>query len=191
MQTDRVNAFTDAVVAIAITIMVLELPVPEGASWEALRPALPLFGAYLLSFINIGIFWNNHHHMMHAARHVDGRVLWANLFLLFAISLIPFVIRWIGERGMTSLPVAGYGAVLVLAALAYLLLEQALIRADGEDSKVGRAIGGRWKEWASFALYFVAIGTAFVAPLVAIAIYVLVSAVWFVPDRRFERMREG
>ena len=190
MQTERVNAFTDAVVAIVITIMVLELPVPEAASWEALRPGLPLFGAYILSFINIGIFWNNHHHMMHAARHVDGRVLWANLFLLFAISLIPFVIRWIGERGVTPLPVAAYGAVLVLAAIAYLSLELALIRADGEDSKVRRAVGARWKEWGSFVLYVVGIGAAFASPMIAVAIYVLVSAMWFVPDRRFERQQQ-
>lgn len=187
MKADRVNAFTDGVLAIVITIMVLELPVPEGTSFAALRPDLPLFGAYILSFINIGIYWNNHHHMMHSARRVDGRVLWANLGLLFWLSLIPFVIRWIGEAGVTAMPVAAFGIVLIFAALAYLLLERALIAAEGEESAIAKAVGAKRKEWLSLAFYLVAIIAAFFSPWLSVAIYAIVSATWLVPDRRFER----
>lgn len=187
MKPDRLCAFTDGVLAIVITIMVLELPVPEGTELAALRPELPLFGAYVLSFINIGIYWSNHHHMMQSARRVDGRVLWANLGLLFWLSLIPFVIRWVGESGVTALPVAAFGAVLIFAALAYLLLERALIAADGEESEIARAVGAKRKEWLSLALYLAGMIAAFLSPWAAVAVYAGVSAMWLVPDRRFER----
>jgi uncharacterized membrane protein len=187
MKTDRLNAFTDGVVAIIITIMVLELPVPRGSDWAALRPDLVLLGAYALSFINVGIYWANHHHMLQSAKRVDGKVLWANLLLLFWLSLFPFVIRWIGDVGVTAPPVAAFGVILVLAALAYLLLERALIRADGEESKVAAAVGSKVKELFSLGLYVAAVPFAFVSPWISIAIYAAVSAMWFLPDRRFER----
>ena len=188
MKADRLNAFTDAVIAIIITIMVLELHVPEGVSLEALRPELPLFGAYILSFIYVGLYWNNHHHMMNSAKRVDGRVLWSNLGLLFWLSLFPFVIRWVGESGMTSGPVAAFGAVLIMAALAYLILERALIAAEGEDSAIARAVGARRKEWLSLVMYAVGVASAFFLPTyVAIALYVAVAVMWLIPDRRFER----
>jgi uncharacterized membrane protein len=189
MKTERLNAFTDGVLAIVITIMVLELPTPHGTDFASLRPVLPLFGAYLLSFVNVGIFWSNHHHMLQAAGKVDGRVLWANNALLFSLSLVPFVIRWIGEEGIQALPVASYGAVLILAAASYLLLERSLIAVEGEESKVKAAVGSRHKEWISFIGYSSALPLAFVSPYISVAIYVAVSAMWLVPDRRFERWR--
>lgn len=188
MKADRLNAFTDAVIAIVITIMVLELHVPEGISIDALRPDLPLFGAYVLSFVYIGIYWNNHHHMMQTAKRVDGRVLWSNLGLLFWLSLFPFVFRWIGERGVTSFPAAAFGAVLFMAAVSYLVLEKALIAAEGEDSMIAKAVGSRVKEWISLVLYALGIAAAFlVSPYVAVALYVAVAVMWLIPDRRFER----
>ena len=149
MKPDRLNAFTDGVLAVVITIMVLELKFPAEPSLAAVEAVLPLLGAYLLSFVNIGIFWNNHHHMMNAAKRVTGAVLWANLALLFWLSLIPLVIRWIDEAGITPWPVASYGVVLVLAAASYLLLERALIAAEGEESAIKQAVGARYKEWLS------------------------------------------
>ena len=187
MKPDRLNAFTDGVLAVVITIMVLELKFPAEPSLAAVQAILPLLGAYLLSFVNIGIFWNNHHHMMQAARNVNGAVLWANLALLFWISLIPLVIRWIDEAGITPWPVATYGLVLIGSALSYLMLERALIRADGQDSKVQEAIGAKSKEWLSSAGYVAGIAVAFVSPYVSVAIYAGVAILWFVPDRRFER----
>ena len=187
MKPDRLNAFTDGVVAIIITIMVLELPVPKGSDFAALRPDVTLFGAYALSFVNVGIYWNNHHHMLQSARRIDGRVLWANLFLLFWLSLFPFLIRWIGEVGVTAMPVAAFGFILLMAGAAYYILERALIAAEGGESRVAKAVGGKTKEWVSVAAYAAAIGLAFVSPWIAIAIYVGVSAMWLVPDRRFER----
>ena len=188
MKPDRLNAFTDGVIAIIITIMVLSLPVPAGAGFAALRPDITLFGAYALSFVNVGIYWNNHHHMLQAARRVDGRVLWANLFLLFWLSLFPFLIRWIGEAGVTAMPVAAFGAVLLLAGVAYYLLERALIAAEGEQSKIAKAVGAKTKEIMSVALYAAAIGLAFVSPWFSVAIYLAVSAIWLIPDRRFEQI---
>lgn len=188
MKPDRLCAFTDGVIAIIITIMVLELPTPHGTGWASLEPDAPLFGAYILSFINVGIYWNNHHHMLQSARRVDGRVLWANLFLLFWLSLFPFVIRWIGEAGVTALPVAAFGVALLLAGFAYQLLEVALIRAEGEQSKVAQAVGAKFKEWISIALYLTAVVVAFlVSPWISVAIYFAVSAMWLIPDRRFEK----
>lgn len=189
MKPDRLTAFTDGVIAIIITIMVLELPAPRGTGWASLAPDAPLFGAYVLSFINVGIYWNNHHHMLQSARKVDGRVLWANLFLLFWLSLFPFVIRWIGEAGVTALPVAAFGVALLLAGFAYQLLEVALIAAEGDRSKVAEAVGSKRKEWVSVGLYLLAAILAFViSPWVSVAIYFAVSAMWLVPDTRFERV---
>jgi uncharacterized membrane protein len=188
MGSERLNAFTDGVIAIIITIMVLELRVPEGSGFAALRPELPIFGAYLLSFIYVGIYWNNHHHMMQGARRVNGRVLWSNLGLLFWLSLFPFVIRWVGERGVTSVPTAAFGIVLLMAAIAYVVLEKALIAVEGHESTIARALGSRMKEWLSPLLYVLGIAAAFlVSPYVSVALYVAVAILWFVPDRRFER----
>lgn len=188
MKTDRLNAFTDGVIAIIITIMVLELPTPEGVDLASLKPVLPLLGAYLLSFINVGIFWSNHHHMLQAAKHVNGRALWANNILLFFLSLVPFLIRWIGERGIHPLPVAAYGAVLLGSAFGYLALEKALIAVDGEESQVAVAVGSKHKEWLSFLGYSAAVPLAFVSSYISVALYVAVAVMWLVPDRRFERL---
>ena len=187
MRPDRLNAFTDGVVAVIITLMVLELHTPASAEFDAVRPWLPLFGVYVLSFVNIGIFWNNHHHMMQAARAIDGRVLWANLGLLFWLSLVPLVIRWIDQTGMRPLPVASYGLVLLMAGAAYQLIELALAAAEGPDSTVREAVGGRTKEWLSIAGYSGGIALAWVSPFISIALYVLVAGSWLIPDRRFEK----
>jgi uncharacterized membrane protein len=187
MKPDRLNALTDGVVAIAITIIVLELPLPPEPTMAGLQAILPMLFAYLLSFINIGIFWNNHHHMLTTATHVDGRVLWANLALLFFLSLMPFVIRWMGEAGFTPLPTAAYGVVVVGAALSYELLEAAIIRLHGRDSALAKALGGNVKERLSTIAYLVAIGLAFVDPRISIGIYGLVAVSWLVPDPRIER----
>jgi uncharacterized membrane protein len=189
MKPERLAAFTDGVIAIIITIMVLELPTPHGTDLASLKPVLPLLFAYLLAFINIGIYWSNHHHMLQAAKKVNGQVLWANNALLFFLSLVPFLIRWIGEEGVHPLPVAAYGLILILSAVGYLILERALIAAEGEDSKVKEAVGEKRKEWISILGYAAAIGLAFVSPLIAVAIYVLVTAMWLIPDRRFEIWR--
>jgi len=189
MKPERLAAFTDGVIAIIITIMVLELPTPQGTDLAAVKPILPLLGAYLLAFINVGIYWSNHHHMLQAATKVDGRVLWANNALLFCLSLVPFLIRWIGEEGIHPLPVATYGVVLILSAICYVILERALIAAEGEGSKVKAAVGSKHKEWLSIIGYVSAAGLAFVSPYFAVAIYVLVTAMWLIPDRRFEMWR--
>jgi uncharacterized membrane protein len=186
MSPSRVNAFTDGVIAVIITIMVLELKFPAEPTWGAVKAVLPLLGIYALSFINIGIYWNNHHHMMQSVRRVDGRVLWANLLLLFWLSLFPLFIRWVGETGVTTMPLAAFGIDLVLAAFAYLVLERALIAAEGEQSTVAKAVGSKTKEWLSLALYLAGVGVAFAEPWVSAALYVAVAVIWFVPDRRFE-----
>lgn len=188
MRTERLNSFTDGVLAIVITIMVLELPTPKGHGLSDLQPIAPLFAAYALSFVNVGIFWNNHHHLMTLAKKIDGRVMWANLLLLFWLSLVPFVIRWMGEDGVSAGPAAAYGIVLVGAALTYLMLEIAIHRADNANSALHSAIGAGIKEWTSLALYTSGIALAFFAPLISVACYVLVSAIWFLPDRRVERL---
>jgi uncharacterized membrane protein len=189
MKPERLAAFTVGVIAIIITIMVLELPTPHGTDLASVKPVLPLLAAYLLAFINIGIYWSNHHHMLQAAKRVNGQVLWANNALLFFLSLVPFLIRWIGEEGVHPLPVAAYGLILILSAIGYLILERALIAAEGDESKVKEAVGAKHKEWISIVGYAAAIGLAFVSPLVAVAIYVLVTAMWLIPDRRFEYWR--
>lgn len=187
MKPDRLNALTDGVVAIVLTIMVLELKFPAEATLHAVLAVLPLLAAYLLAFVNVAIYWNNHHHMMQSARRVSGGLLWANHALLFWLTLFPLTIRWIDEAGVTALPVASFGLVLLGAAICYQLLERTLIRAEGEQSALKRALGGGAKEWISFLLYLAAVPAAFVSPYISIAIYVGVSIVWMVPDRRFER----
>jgi uncharacterized membrane protein len=189
MRTERLTAFTDGVIAIIITIMVLELPTPHGTDLAAVKPILPLLFAYLLSFINVGIYWSNHHHMLQAAKKVNGQVLWANNALLFCLSLVPFLIRWIGEEGVHALPVAAYGIVLIMSAGAYFILERALIAAEGEESRVKEAVGTKHKEWLSLLGYVLGAGLAFVSPYIAVAIYTLVTASWLIPDRRFEMWR--
>jgi uncharacterized membrane protein len=191
MKPDRLNALTDGVVAIVLTIMVLELKFPAEPTLGAVLAVLPLLAAYLLAFVNVAIYWNNHHHMMQSAHKVTGAVLWANHALLFWLTLFPLMIRWIDEAGITPLPVASFGLVLIGGSIAYMILERTLIRADGEDSSVRRAVGGGFKEWISFALYVAAVPAAFVSPMISIAIYVGVSIYWFVPDRRFERNLQG
>ena len=187
MKTDRLMAFTDAVLAIVITIMVVDLRVPASSDWEAIEPLIPLLVAYALAFTNLGIFWTNHHHMLATASRVNGRALWANLFLLFWLSLVTFVIRWVGEAGITPQPVAAYGAVTVLAASGYILLERELILAEGTESRIRAVVGSRSKEWVSFGLYGLGVPAAFISPWIAIALYIMVSLMWLVPDRRFER----
>ena len=187
MKTDRLMAFTDAVLAIVITIMVIDLHVPASDSWQDLEPAIPLLVTYALAFINVGIFWTNHHHMLATASRVNGRALWANLFLLFWLSLMPFVIRWIGLAGFSPQPVAAYGAVTVMAAFGYSWLERELILAEGTESRIRAVVGSRTKEWVSFCLYGLGIPAAFISPWIAVALYIGVSCMWLIPDRRFER----
>ena len=187
MGKNRLEAFSDGVLAIIITIMVLELKVPHHADLEALQPLLPSFLSYVLSFIYVGIYWNNHHHMLHAAKHVSGPVLWANLNLLFWLSLFPFATGWMGENHFAALPSAIYGFVLLMAAISYYLLQQSVIAADGPGSLLKQAVGRDWKGKASPVLYMVAMAVAFWVPAVAQAIYVAVALVWLIPDRRIER----
>jgi len=186
MGKGRLEAFSDGVIAILITILVLELKIPHGADLDALRPVLPVFLAYVLSFVFLGIYWNNHHHMLHAATRIDGRILWANLHLLFWLSLTPFVTGWMGESHFASLPTAVYGCVLLLAAVAYTVLQGAIIRGEGKGSRLAAAVGRDRKGKISLALYAAAIPLAFARPWIADALYVLVALMWLVPDRRIE-----
>lgn len=187
MSPARLNALTDGVVAIVLTIMVLELKIPAEPSLRAVLATLPLLAAYLLAFINVAIYWNNHHHMMQSAKVITGGVLWANHALLFFLTLFPLMIRWIDDAGITSWPTASFGLVQVGAALSYQALERELVRAEGDKSAVKRAVGGGAKELVSFGLYVAAIPAAFVSPWISVAIFVGVSCLWLVPDRRFER----
>jgi uncharacterized membrane protein len=188
MKVERLAAFTDGVVAIIITIMVLELKVPEHGDFHALVATWPILATYVLSYINVGLFWANHHHVVQTAEHVDGRGLWANLFLLFWMSLIPFVIRWIDEAGFVAAPVAAYGLVLGMAAVGYRMLQASLIRVNGgPDAALARAVGRDRKGGWSIIGYFVAMALAFVEPVVAILVYIATAAIWLVPDRRIER----
>ncbi len=190
MRGTRIEAFSDGVIAILITIMVLELRPPDGASPAALRPLLPLFLSYVLSFVHLGIYWNNHHHLFQAVERVDGPTLWANLHLLFWLSLVPFVTAWMGER-FSPWPVALYGAVLLCAAIAYYLLTRALLAHHDRGSLLARALGRDAKGKLSVVVYVVAIPLAFVRPWIACALYVAVAAWWLVPDRRIERVLDG
>src|SRR4051794_10819077 len=191
MKPDRLNALTDGVVAIVQTIMVLELKFPAEPTFGAVLAVLPLLAAYLLAFIYVAIYWNNHHHMMQSAHKVTGGVLWANHALLFWLTLFPLMIRWIDDAGVTPLPVASFGVVLIGASVAYLILERTLIGAEGEESRVKSAVGGGFKEWISFVLYVLAVPAAFLSPYISIAIYVGVSILWVVPDRRFAPQHDG
>ena len=187
MGKNRMEAFSDGVLAIIITIMVLEMKVPHGEGLAALRPLIPVILSYILSFVYIGIYWNNHHHLLQATRHVSGGVLWANLHLLFWLSLFPFVTGWMGENHFAALPSALYGGVLLMAAVAYAILVQAIIAADDGESLVARAIGRDIKGYASIALYALAIPMAFLGHWIAQGLYVLVALLWLVPDRRIEK----
>ena len=186
MRTGRLEAFSDGVLAILITIMVLELKVPHGADLEALHHVLPVLCAYVLSFVYIGIYWNNHHHMLHTTEHVTGGILWANLHLLFWLSLVPFGTDWMGENRAAPLPTALYGVVLFAAGVAYLILQNTIIATQGAHSKLRALIGNDRKGKVSAALYLTGIGCAFVHTLLAQAIYVAVALMWLVPDRRIE-----
>ena len=188
MGKTRLEAFSDGVIAIIITIMVLELKVPHGETFEDLRPQIPIFLSYLLSFVNVGIYWNNHHHLLHACRTVSGGMLWANLHLLFWLSLMPVTTAWMGENYHTAAPTALYGADLLLCALAYLILQTLIVRSQGRDSALRRVIGEDWKGKLSGVLYVVAVVAAFWEPAASQALYVVVALVWLVPDRRIERV---
>ena len=188
MNKGRLEAFSDGVIAIIITIMVLELKVPHGDSLDALLPLWPVFLSYTLSFVNLGIYWNNHHHMLHATRQISGNVLWANLHLLFWLSLVPFVTGWMGENEFAPVPTAIYGAVLLMAAVAYWILLQTILQAEGPDSLLRTAVGSDWKGKLSPILYVVAIPLAFVHEAIAGALYVAVALLWLIPDRLIERV---
>jgi uncharacterized membrane protein len=187
MKTARLEAFSDGVFAVIITIMVLEMKVPHGSDVAALRPVLPVFLSYVLSFVFLGIYWNNHHHMLQAVRQIRGPSLWANLHLLFWLSLVPFVTGWMGENNFATWPVALYGVVLVCAACAYLILERSLIKHEGKHSTLAVAIGKDTKGKISILFYALAIVLAFVSPWLSCAFYVAVAIIWLIPDRRIER----
>jgi uncharacterized membrane protein len=187
MSTGRLEAFSDGVLAIIITIMVLELHAPDGADLAALRPLVPSAVSYVLSFIYLGIYWNNHHHMMHITRRVDGGILWANLHLLFWLSLVPFVTAWMGDNPFAAVPTALYGVVLLMAAIAYWILQQVIIASEGHESPLRNAIGRDWKGKLSPVAYVVAVLSALTWPWVANAIYTGMAILWLVPDRRIAR----
>jgi uncharacterized membrane protein len=193
MNAARLEAFTDGVIAIVITIMVLELHVPHGGDLAALKAQTPILLAYVLSYVNVGIFWNNHHHMLHLTEKVDGAVLWANLNLLFWLTLVPFVIRWIDETGFTTAPVAAYGFILAAAAVSYVILQRCIIAVNGgAESRLAKALGDDMKGKLSMGLYVSGIALAFVRPWMAIAVYIAVALMWLVPDRRIEeRIRKA
>ncbi len=186
MGTTRLEAFSDAVIAIVMTIMVLELKVPHEASLASLAPIGSIFASYVLSFVNLAIYWNNHHHMMQVADHVDGTILWANMYLLFWLSLIPFATGWMGENQFASTPTAIYGFVLLMSAIAYYILQRTIINRDGPDSLLAKAVGKDSKGKLSPVLYVIAIPLAFVLPLFSGALYVAVAIIWLIPDRRIE-----
>ncbi|HEY4212843.1 MAG TPA: TMEM175 family protein [Steroidobacteraceae bacterium] len=188
MGKSRLEAFSDGVIAIIITIMVLELKVPHGATFADLGPEIPIFLSYVLSFVNVGIYWNNHHHLLHACRHVSGAMLWANLHLLFWLSLMPATTAWMGENHFASAPTALYGVDLLLCAIAYLILQTLIVRSQGPESALRQVIGEDWKGKVSGLLYAVAVAVAFLRPSVAQALYAVVALIWFVPDRRIERV---
>ena len=187
MKTGRLEAFSDGVIAIIITIMVLEMKVPHGDRVQDLLPLLPTFLSYVLSFVYVGIYWNNHHHMLHATTTVTGAMLWANLHLLFWLSLFPFTTGWMGENHFTAVPTALYGVVLLMAALAYFALQQTIIGAQGKESILKEAIGRDWKGKLSPALYILAIVATFRSSWIAQVIYVIAALIWLIPDRRIEK----
>ena len=190
MTKTRLEAFSDAVIAIIMTIMVLQLSEPKGNTLDSLKPLLPVLLSYVMSFLYVGIYWNNHHHMIHTVQHVTGGILWANLHLLFWLSLIPFVTRWIGQSGFAATPSALYGVVLLMSAIAYFILQTMILRKHGKDSLLARAIGKDIKGKISPPLYLAAILSTFVYEWISIGIYILVSLIWLIPDRRIERVFE-
>ncbi|MBC3862593.1 DUF1211 domain-containing protein [Undibacterium jejuense] len=188
MRTTRLEAFSDGVIAILITIMVLEMKVPHGVELSVLWPLFPVFLSYVLSFIYVGIYWNNHHHMLHTCRKVTGGILWANLHLLFWLSLIPFATGWVGENHFTASPTALYGFVLLMSAIAYFILQQTIIASQGPDSVLKKAVGNDWKGKISPVIYFSAMVIAYLEPWLSMALYVIAALMWFVPDRRIEHV---
>ena len=191
MNKGRLEAFSDGVIAVIITIMVLEMKAPRGIDVASLAPLVPIFPTYVLSFIFVGLYWNNHHHLFHAVHHVNGTTLWANLHLLFWLSLVPLVTSWMGESHFAPVPVTAYGVVLLGAAFAYYVLTRVLLRLHAKDSLLARALGRDVKGKISLALYVVAIALAFVQPLISCALYALVAAIWLCPDPRFEKLVGG
>ncbi len=192
MSKGRLEAFSDGVIAIVITIMVLELKIPHGADWDALRPVVPALLTYMLSFVFLGIYWNNHHHMFQATDRINGRILWANLHLLFWLSLIPVITGWVGDSRFASVPTAVYGGVLLLAAIAYTILQTTIVAAQGTNSKLATAVGNDVKGKFSAALYVAAIPLAFANRWISIGIYVFVALLWLIPDRRIEsKLNQG
>ncbi len=188
MNKTRLEAFSDAVIAILLTIMVLELKVPHGTDFESLKPLLPVFSAYVLSFIYLGIYWNNHHHMLQATRKVNGKILWANMHLLFWLSLVPFATGWMGENHFAPLPTAIYGCILLLCAVSYTILQSTIVRHDGGENELfAAAVGNDLKGKISMVFYILAIPLALVHQGISGALYVLVAAIWFIPDRRIEK----
>jgi uncharacterized membrane protein len=187
VKNTRLEAFSDGVLAIIITIMVLELKVPHGANLDDLRPMLPVFLSYLLSFLYVGIYWNNHHHLFHSSKHVSAAILWANLHLLFWLSLFPFSTAWIGENHLAPTPMAAYGFVLLMAALAYYILQRAILAREGRDSILAKALGRDWKGKLSPVLYLAAMPLAYVNPWISAGLYAVAALIWFIPDRRIER----
>lgn len=188
MGKSRLEAFSDAVIAIIITVMVLEMRAPHGTNLIALRPMLPVFLSYVLSFVYLSIYWNNHHHMLHVTERVTGGILWANLHLLFWLSLIPFTTEWMGENNFASAPTALYGIVLLMAAIAYFILQRTIIRSQGQSSRLAAAVGHDLKGKLSPILYLTAIPAAFISPWIAGGLYVIVALMWLIPDRRIERV---
>jgi len=190
MHTNRLEAFSDGVIAILITIMVLEMKVPHGSDLSALLPLFPVFLSYVLSFIYVGIYWNNHHHMLHMCRRVTGGILWANLHLLFWLSLIPFATGWVGENHFTANPTALYGLVLLMSAIAYFILQHCIIASQGPDSILKKAVGSDLKGKISPVIYLTAIGVSYLQPCIAMGLYVAAAIMWLIPDRRIERALE-
>ena len=188
MTKGRLEAFSDGVMAIIITIMVLELKVPEGSSWMSLKPLLPKFLAYIFSFIYVGIYWNNHHHMFQAVKKVNGSILWANLHLLFWLSLMPIATEWIGATHFAENPVAAYGICLIMSAVAYTIMEHLIVQCEGENSRLKEAIHSKFKEYISIIFYVLGIAVSFFYPYIAIGFYYLVALIWLIPDKRIEKI---
>lgn len=188
MTKGRLEAFSDGVMAIIITIMVLELKVPEGSSWISLKPLIPKFLAYIFSFIYVGIYWNNHHHMFQAVKKVNGSILWANLHLLFWLSLMPIATEWIGATHFAENPVAAYGICLIMSAVAYTIMEHLIVQCEGENSRLKEAIHSKFKEYISIVFYVLGIAVSFFYPYIAIGFYYLVALIWLIPDKRIEKL---